>query len=76
MRGMRKFGAAALVAAMMASGMTIFSTPVYASTGTSATSFICKLLASAEAAVNTLPNSPLKTYLLKEIDEAQLRYRC
>ncbi len=77
MRKVQTFGAAVVVAAMMAAGMTIFSTPVYASGGGSTKlSGICALLESAEAAVNALPDSSFKTYLLASIEAAELKYNC
>ena len=77
MRKIQKFSAALVVAAMMAAGMTIFSTPVYASGGGSTQlSGICALLARAEAAVNALPASWFKTYVLTSIEAAEARYGC
>jgi len=78
MRKIQKFGAAMIVAAMMASGMTIFSTPVYASGDSTTTTktTICHLLASAQTAVTGLPDSLLKSYLLKQIAAAELKYGC
>ena len=75
MRTIKKFSGALVVAAVMTSGMAIFSTPVYASTGTFTTR-ICTLLKDAEAAVNSLPSSGLKTYLLNAIHSAELTYKC
>ena len=76
MRKIQKFSAALIVAAVMTSGMAIFSTPVYASTETSYTSAICKLLGDAEAAVNRLPAGGLKTYLVNAIHAAESKYGC
>ncbi len=77
MRKVQTFGAAVVVAAMMAAGMTIFSTPVYASDGGSTRlSGICALLESAEAAVNALPASGFKTYVLAAIEAAEAKYGC
>ena len=75
MRKVQKFSAALVVAAVMTSGMAIFSTPVYASTG-NYTSYICTLLKDAEARLNSLSGSPLKTYLLNAIHSAELKYAC
>ena len=77
MRKIQKFSAALVVAAMMAAGMTIFSTPVYASDGGSTQlSGICALLERAEAAVNALPASGFKTYVLAAIEAAEAKYGC
>ena len=76
MRKIQNFSAALVVAAVMTSGMALFSTPVYASTGASYVTTICKLLNDAEGAVNTLPSSPLKTYLLNAIHAAESKYGC
>jgi hypothetical protein len=64
MRRVQKFGAAAVVAAMMASGMIIFSTPVYAS-GTSASqqSTLCAAIESAETKLATSTNPFVQKYL-------------
>ena len=77
MRKVQKFGAAVIVAAMMAAGMTIFSTPVYASSGGSTRlSGICTLLGDAETAANSLPDSWFKTYLLGLNEAAETKYGC
>ena len=78
MRKIQKFSGALVIAAMMASAVTVFSTPAYASTfgGSKPTPTICSLLASAYTFVSTLPDSSLKTYLLNSIKAQELAYKC
>ena len=78
MRKIQKFSGALVIAAMMASAVTVFSTPAYASTfsGSKPTTSICSLLASAYTAVSTFPDSSLKTYILNAIKAQQSAYGC
>jgi hypothetical protein len=64
MRKVQKFGAAVVVAAMMASGITIFSAPVHAS-GVSAAqkSYLCAQIDKAEAQLAASTNPFVVKYL-------------
>ena len=72
----KKFGAALVLAVMMAVGASSFSAPAFGSTGTLSTSYICTLLAQAKTAASSLRDSPFKTYLLKLINQELLAYGC
>ena len=68
MRTIKKFSGALVVAAMMTSGVAIFSTPVYAEgRGQAKKPTICSLLAAAYTAALTLPDGSLKTYIVNYI---------
>ncbi len=77
MRTIKKFSGALVVASMMASGVMISSTPVYAAgRGQAKKPTICSLLAAAYAAASTLPNSDLKTYILNYILAQEAANNC
>ena len=77
MRTIKKFSAALALTAMMASGATIFSTPVYAAGYSPAKKpTICSLLAAAFSAVSSLPASSLRTYLLNYITAQEAANNC
>ena len=64
MRSVKKFGAAAVVAAMMASGMTVFSSTVHAAGSSAPTrSAICDAIDKAEAQLAASTNPFVKKYL-------------
>lgn len=78
MRSLSNFGAAFVIAMMVASGMVMFQSTVSAQgpgRGNSGAT-LCALLAQAEAVANTLPDSELKTALLAAIDDQQVALSC
>ena len=78
MRSLSNFGAALVIAVMVASGMVMFQSTVSAQgpgRGNSGAT-LCALLAQAEAAANSLPDSEFKTALLAAIDEQQAAMNC
>jgi hypothetical protein len=81
-RKVQKFGAAVVIAIMVASGMTIFSTPVYASGGgnAAAIAFGCKLIEFAEQALMSAQAAKLPpalvAYLQTRLEALELAYKC
>jgi hypothetical protein len=78
MRKLTNLGSALVMAALIATGMVAFSTPVLAQgPGNGASGDrLCYLLSVAEANANALPDSDYKTALLAEINERQAALGC
>ena len=75
MRKLTNLGSALVVASLVATGMVTFNAPIAASDFSAPSiSTLCALLAKAEAAAQTLPNSHYKAALLAKIDAAQATY--
>lgn len=78
MRSLSNFGAALVIAVMVASGMVMFQSTVSAQgpgRGNSGTT-LCRLLAQAEETANALPDSDFKTAWLATINEQQAALNC
>jgi hypothetical protein len=79
MRKLTNFGSALVFAVLVASGMVAMTKPVAAAGGPGggrSGEVLCRLLAEAEAAALTLPDSDFKTSLLATIDEQQASLGC
>ena len=79
MRQLQKFSAAIVIAGLVGTSLTVFSTPAYTSTtSTSRNAAICQFLERSEAAIAGLPAGPLKTflekYVLPGIEKAEAQY--
>ena len=77
MKRFKRLGAALVLSTVMATGMaTLFSTPVQASDGSIPVASICAFIERLEAAVATLPEGRLRSYLEAQIDALEARYNC
>ena len=77
MRKLTNLGSALVIASLVAGGMVTFNAPIAASDFSApSNATLCALLARAEAAAQTLPNSYFKTAVLAKIDAAQATYNC
>ena len=77
METFKRFGAALVLSTLMATGMaTVFSTPVHASYGPIPVASICAFIDRLEAAVATLPEGRLRSYLEAQIEALEARYSC
>ncbi len=77
MRRFQKHVSGLTVAALVASGMAVFSVQAKASGGHEIpAATICNVLNAIETAVSNWPDSRVRTYVLAEIERAEAAHGC